>query len=71
MLIPNSKSVREVAMILKVSERRVLELIRTTELTATNTSRGSKQPRWRILDEDLAAFGRKDRQQTKKVPNYV
>ena len=58
MHLPGSKSVLEVAVALKTSQRRVLQLINEKQLRARNVSQGTKRPRWCILDEDLEAFRR-------------
>jgi hypothetical protein len=51
-------SVKDVCERYVVGEHTVLEWIRSGELKAVNVSRrpGSKKPRWRIIQEALAAF---------------
>lgn len=55
MHLPNSKTVREVALLLKTSEKRVRQLIESKQL-ARNISQGKKQPRWAILDEYIDEY---------------
>ena len=44
------------SLLLKTSERRVLQLIDSKQLKARNISQGMKKPRWAILDEHLEEF---------------
>jgi hypothetical protein len=54
--LPNTKTVRETAVILETSERNVLALIRDQKIDAMNVGNGSVRPRWLIPDEAIQKF---------------
>jgi excisionase family DNA binding protein len=67
-----TKSVREAALLLETSERRVLEMIAEKQIRAINTSNGKKRPRWAILIESIESFGRKEKTPPSlNVPQHV
>lgn len=54
----NTKTVRETALLLKTSERRVFQLIESKQLEAINTSSGKVRPRWAIPISAIKQFGK-------------
>ena len=68
---PGTMTVREAALKMKTSERRICELIAEKKLQVINTSRGAKKPRWAILIESVESFGRKPSVPAVNVPRHV
>lgn len=56
MRLPNTKTVRETAVILETSERNILALIRDQKIDAMNIGNGTKRPRWLISNEAIEKF---------------
>lgn len=56
MQLPGSKTVLEVALMLKTSKARVLQLIKDKQLKAINISEGLIRPRWAIMDEHIEEY---------------
>jgi len=80
--VPQTFLVSEVAEILRLSENRIITLIRTGQLEAVDVSmRRAERPRWRVTQQALDNFqaarsslpakSAAPRQHREKVPEYV
>jgi len=56
MKLPGTKSVREAALVLETSDRRILDMIDAGELRPINTSPGKHRPRWAIPDDQIESL---------------
>jgi hypothetical protein len=54
--LPNTKTVRETAVVMETSERNILRLINDKQLDAINVSNGSQRPRWLVPIEAIEKF---------------
>lgn len=69
---PGTMTVREAAIAMETSERRILELIAEGKLSTINTSKGKTRPRWAILNESVESFAKpKPLPPRVKVPQHV
>ncbi|GAB5407223.1 MAG: hypothetical protein Aurels2KO_54540 [Aureliella sp.] len=49
-------TVAQAASVLQMGDDAVLAEIKNGNLGASNVSKGTKRPRWRILEEDMVAY---------------